>query len=117
MPDRFESIETLADLDRLFEESVTRVVVLYNHDPWCPISARAFREMARVTHDVAIVDVSREREITAAIAERTGVRHESPQVILLRHGSTTWHASHFAITAEAVHQAVVEADSAATPAD
>lgn len=105
MPDRYETIETIADLDRLFERSTHGVVILFNHDPWCPISARAFREMARVEHDAAIVDVSRARDVTAAIAERTGVRHESPQVLVLHGGRETWNASHFAITAAAVEEA------------
>lgn len=105
MPQQYEQINTIDDLERVMTESTHRVVILFNHDPWCPISGRAFKEMARVDHDAALVDVSRARDVTAAIAERTGVRHESPQVLVLFEGREVWNASHFAITTQAVEDA------------
>jgi bacillithiol system protein YtxJ len=56
----------------------------------------------------ALVDVTSGQALSHAIEERTGVRHESPQVIVLRHGKATWHASHFAITARAVADALTK---------
>jgi bacillithiol system protein YtxJ len=48
------------------------------------------------------------RELSRRVAEQTGIRHESPQAIILRNGQAVWSASHFDITAEAVEQAVRE---------
>jgi bacillithiol system protein YtxJ len=48
------------------------------------------------------VDVRAERPLSQQIAARTGVRHESPQVIILRHGAAVWSASHDEITAGAI---------------
>ena len=45
-------------------------------------------------------------DLIRAIEERTGVQHESPQVILLDHGRAAWSASHYAITAQAVDVAL-----------
>jgi bacillithiol system protein YtxJ len=39
------------------------------------------------------------------------VRHESPQVIVLRGGEVAWAAAHFKITAEAVRKALEAAAS------
>jgi len=36
---------------------------------------------------------------------RTGVRHESPQVLLIRDGLAVWHGSHWEITEQALDQA------------
>jgi bacillithiol system protein YtxJ len=47
---------------------------------------------------VYLVPVIKERAASRAIAERTGVRHESPQIILMRHGAAAESASHGAIT-------------------
>ncbi len=110
MPNTYTRIETTADLDRLLEESEQRVVILFNHDPWCPVSGRASREMSLVQRDIVIVDVSRARDVTAAISQRTGVRHESPQVIVLYGGRQLWNASHFGITAGAVEEAAAMAE-------
>jgi bacillithiol system protein YtxJ len=39
-------------------------------------------------------------------AARLGVRHETPQAILLRDGRPVWNASHFRITADALGKIV-----------
>jgi bacillithiol system protein YtxJ len=36
------------------------------------------------------------------MAARLGIRHETPQAILLRDGRPVWSASHFRITADAL---------------
>src|SRR5437763_1508418 len=100
MDEHFTAITDTAALDALFATSADKPVILFKHDPYCSISAHAFREMAQVPEDVAIVDVANDRDVARAIAERTGVRHESPQVIVLRDGAAAWSASHFRITAD-----------------
>jgi bacillithiol system protein YtxJ len=37
--------------------------------------------------------------VSDAAAQRLGIRHETPQAILLRDGRVVWNASHFRITA------------------
>lgn len=105
MDDQFTPITDAAALDALFAASAQKPVILFKHDPYCPISARAFREMARVADDVAIIDVANDQDIARAIAERTGIRHESPQAIVLRDGAAAWSASHGRIKADDVAQA------------
>jgi bacillithiol system protein YtxJ len=81
-------------------------VLLFLHDPHCPISRRAWGEMERLAEgplsDAYLVNVSRQRAVSKAIEAQTGVRHESPQALVLRGGEAVWDASHFAITAEDV---------------
>ena len=106
----FQTIANVDELDALFERSRIdgETIVLFNHDPWCPISARAYTEMrsAELDANVALIDVSRLKVVTRALTERTGVRHESPQVIVLRDGAPAWDASHFGITRDAVRRVV-----------
>ncbi|HUG15587.1 MAG TPA: bacillithiol system redox-active protein YtxJ [Thermomicrobiales bacterium] len=106
MTESFPRIETIDELDAAFARSRENPVVLFNHDPWCPISARAFRALAQQPHPLSLIDVSRRRDITLELARRTGVRHESPQVIVVHDGAARWAASHFAITAGDVDAAV-----------
>jgi bacillithiol system protein YtxJ len=42
------------------------------------------------------------------VAVTTGVRHQSPQAILLRDGRAVWNGSHGGITAEALERALAE---------
>jgi bacillithiol system protein YtxJ len=105
MTARFQQISGLDRLAETLERSQAETVVLFNHDPWCPISARAYDQVSSVALDVVLIDVSRERIVTRELAQRTGVRHESPQVIVLRDGQVIWSASHHRITREALEQA------------
>ena len=46
-----------------------------------------------------VITVQSHRRISDSAAERFGIRHETPQAILLRDGRPVWNASHFRITA------------------
>lgn len=103
---RFIPVVEVAALEELFARSSAAPVILFLHDGGCPISARAYREMARLAGDIPLIDVRRGRVLSQEIEGRTGVRHESPQVIVLRHGRAVWSASHAGITATDVEDAV-----------
>jgi bacillithiol system protein YtxJ len=108
----FAPVTDAGALDELVARSHETPVVLFKHSTTCPISARAHHQMAKLPADVAgqisLVVVQRARELSRRVAEQTGIRHESPQAIILRNGQAVWSASHFDITAEAVEQAVRE---------
>jgi bacillithiol system protein YtxJ len=101
-------VENKGALDELIARSHQSPVVLFKHSLTCPISARAYREMKRYDGEVALVVVQDAREVSRAIATATGIRHESPQAIILRNGRPVWSASHYDITADAVAQAARE---------
>jgi bacillithiol system protein YtxJ len=104
----FVVVEDRGALEELLARSQDAPVVLFKHSLTCPISARAYRQMQAYDGEVALVVVQRAREVSREVETRTGVRHESPQVIILRAGKAAWTASHFDITAEAVAQATHE---------
>jgi bacillithiol system protein YtxJ len=88
-------------------------VLLYLHDPWCPVNAASYRELAPFSGPILIVDVAAGRALSHYVEERTGIRHESPQVILFKDGEAVWHASHFRITGYAVADALDRLSEAA----
>ncbi len=104
----FHSVEDLDALEEAFRASSDRTVVIFLDDPYCPISYRAHQEVAAVPAAFEHVDVSSERTLSREIERRTGIRHESPQIIVVRDGRPLWSASHGAITAEAVKRALEE---------
>ena len=99
MPANFINVDSIDGLDRLFEESFDRPVVLLKHSTTCGISSGVYREVETVAGDVNLVVIQTHREISNAISARTGLRHESPQAIVLRHGKAMYHASHYDIEA------------------
>ncbi|MDT4898488.1 MAG: hypothetical protein QOH25_3565 [Acidobacteriota bacterium] len=108
MGDQFTQITDKDALEQLLARSNDEPVVLFKHSSTCPISAAAYRQMSQVLTEVSLVVVQRAREVSSEIASLTGIRHESPQAIVIRNGQAVWSASHFDITKSAVEQAVRE---------
>ena len=54
----------------------------------------------------AMVTVQTHRAVSNAIAQQLGVRHETPQALLIKDGRVVWSASHFRVTAAAVDRAI-----------
>ncbi len=82
-------------------------LLVYKHSPRCFGATRALgrlEELESLRPDLPIlmVDVIHQRALSQDISQRFGIRHESPQVILVRGGRAVWHASHSGVTVEAV---------------
>ncbi|MGC4083497.1 MAG: bacillithiol system redox-active protein YtxJ [Vicinamibacterales bacterium] len=110
----FTPLRTLDEFDALIAASHTRPIVVFKHSPSCGTSAMAFDELSDLVEDgegtaVHLVDVLAVRPLSQAIAARVGVRHESPQVIVLRNGVVAWHGSHYRVTADVVRRAFAAA--------
>jgi bacillithiol system protein YtxJ len=83
------------------------VAVIYKHSSRCGVSLTAVAEVRRFmeaepTIPVYVVDVIRDGPVSAAVERAFGIRHESPQAILLRGGVPVWNASHRAVTSAAL---------------
>jgi len=100
MSANFINVDSLEGLERLVARSHECPVIIYKHSNSCGISAGVYREVSLVAGDVNIIVVQTHRDISNAVASLTGVRHESPQAIVLREGKPVYHASHYDIEAE-----------------
>ena len=105
----------LCDLDALeaaIEESRVRPVLLFKHSRTCGISCQALDalhahvEQSSLCATYKVITVQSHRAVSDHAAARLGVRHETPQAILLRDGRPVWNASHFRITADALGKIV-----------
>ena len=108
MENHFSRIDGKEVFDDLMVRSNQEPVVIFKHSTTCSISTVAYSEMERVAGQVALVEVQSGRELSREIEARTGIEHESPQVIILRNGKAVWHASHWKIKTESVEQAARE---------
>lgn len=101
-----ESVDQLNEIDRI---SHGRSVVVFKHSTRCSVSAMALDRMERGSEMLTgalcyFLDLLEHRDVSIAIADRYGVVHESPQVIVVRNGQAVWHESHMAISPRAVCQ-------------
>jgi bacillithiol system protein YtxJ len=108
-------LRELAELEQVINDSHTKPVLLFKHSYTCGISAEALDELrahldeqlaGRAAVRYAMVTVQTHRELSNAIARKLGVRHETPQAILVRDGRAVWSASHFRVNAAELTQQV-----------
>jgi bacillithiol system protein YtxJ len=100
-------LTTLSHIDELeaaIAESCERPVLLFKHSRTCGVSCEALDELhahverAEVRAGYKLITVQSHRRLSEEAAARLGIRHETPQAILLREGRPVWSASHFRIT-------------------
>ncbi|UYZ58019.1 bacillithiol system redox-active protein YtxJ [Hymenobacter latericus] len=91
-------------LDDIVRESAQQPVVIFKHSTSCSISAMAKSRLERQWAEAGLGDVKpyyldllRFRPISNQIAEQFGIRHESPQLLLIRNGECRYDASHMSI--------------------
>jgi bacillithiol system protein YtxJ len=99
-------------LTELARESHEHPVLIFKHSTTCSISAAAKGKIERqwadsgLTTPLYYLDLLRFRPLSSQIAEQFGVRHESPQLLLIQDGECRYDASHMGIRLNEVAQAV-----------
>lgn len=105
-------VETIEDLNLLLAGTAERPALIFKHSLSCGTSAMAMEEMTDLVAsgplevEFALVRVQAARAVSDAIATRLKVRHESPQVLLVRDGKVIWSATHWGVNAATVQAAL-----------
>jgi len=104
-------LESLTDLDDAVGRSHAQPIVIFKHSATCGTSAMAFEELKELiglepATEIFVVSVQRGAAVSAEIARRFELRHESPQALVVHEGRVAWHASHFHVTREEIASAL-----------
>ena len=102
----FVEIDDVESLDRFISDAGENPAIVFKHSNTCGVSARVYREVSQVTRPVAVVVVQRARHVSDEIARRFGIQHETPQALVVRGEKVLWSASHYAVKAQAIEQAL-----------
>lgn len=101
---KWNELTSMEGLDALIESSEDHPVMIFKHSTRCSISSTALDRMMRqwTGEDSTKVtpfylDLLNYRPLSNAIADKTGIEHQSPQVILLKNKKVVWDASHWDI--------------------
>lgn len=100
-------IQTKETMDEAFS---SRKALIFKDSKICPISAQAlgqFQKFVKTTDtdiELYMVDVIASRWLSREIEKKTGIIHQSPQVIYLEDGKPAWSLSHWGITLEGMRK-------------
>ena len=94
-------LNSISELEAALKVSQEKPVLLFKHSSRCSISTNALSRLERkweagTEEKVSpyFLDLIRYRKISDAIAEETGIQHESPQLIIWHKGKVLYQASH-----------------------
>lgn len=102
---RIKSIEIWRTL---LAESTSQPFLLFKLSMTCLSSISAKKELKKLKTDlpVYVVIVQMDRKVSNAIEQDLGVKHETPQLLILNEGRGIWQATHYHIKAEAIEEAI-----------
>lgn len=102
----------LSDIDEfqsILKRSNEKPQLIYKHSPSCSVSFLSKQDLDANTKklaelaDLHIVNVIGYRELSRGIASELNIRHESPQVLLVKNGEVVWHGSHWQVNSGEVY--------------
>jgi monothiol bacilliredoxin len=104
--------EQLMEIDLLSEQNGTAAVVILKHSTRCGISSMALSRLERSWSlpagkvPVYFLDLLKYRELSAEIAVKYGVEHQSPQILVIKKGKCIYSASHSEISVPDIESAI-----------
>jgi len=97
----WKKIQSEEDLKAAIEKSHTGRIAIFKHSTSCFISKTVLRNFEKEIEnsdqqaaDLYYLDLLAHRPISNKIAEEFGIRHESPQLIVIENGKAVKNASH-----------------------
>ncbi|MCB0476598.1 MAG: bacillithiol system redox-active protein YtxJ [Crocinitomicaceae bacterium] len=104
----WEDLQEVGQLEDIIELSKEKPVLIFKHSTRCSISFMAKSRFEGGYEDMGmsiwLLDLIKNRSISNQIAEDFGIKHESPQVLLIKEGKCIYSASHNAIEFRSVKQ-------------
>lgn len=106
----YEILTSQERLDELMSADATTRTILFKHSLTCPVSTAGFREFEKYVDGLgddaggifALIQIQNQRPLSNRVAEVTGVKHESPQAVIMEAGKVLWHASHWDLTVKSI---------------
>lgn len=108
----FKEITCSQEFGEILDESCQRKIILFKHSTTCFISERAWQEVQDFIQEssdevlVVMIKVIESRPVCSQVTEDLGVKHQSPQVLLLSNRKILWHASHQSVTQNNIKKAL-----------
>lgn len=113
--ERWYEIRTTQEMDNVILASSERPQVILKHSNSCGVSFFAKQNLDSIPSeklkdaDLYIIDVIRYRDVSYYLADKFNIRHESPQVFVIRDKEVVWNGSHGRVSADNVIQSLTTA--------
>lgn len=102
----WKNLDDVNQLETIEETSTEKTVVIFKHSTTCGISQHALHKLESAWDiedgqiDFYYLDLLNHRKISNEIANRFGVIHQSPQILVIKDGKSVYDISHNGISLE-----------------
>jgi bacillithiol system protein YtxJ len=106
----WNSLSTEEDLDKLIDRSSRKPQCIFKNSTSCGISSMVLRsfeaqyDLQPEQADFYLLHIQHNRPLSNLISERFTIRHESPQLLVIKNGQVVRNASHSAISEISIEQ-------------
>lgn len=91
------------------------IYFIFKHSSTCGMSALAHQVVSEakdsLSYPIYKLIVQKDRPSSIEVAEHFGIRHESPQLILVKNDNAIWNASHGSISPSSIRLALEKLDA------
>lgn len=101
----WKNLTEVSTLDTIESNSFKQPILIYKHSTRCSVSSMVLNRLERSWNSdemqhggIYFLDLIAHRDISSAAAEKFGVWHESPQVLVISSGKCSYNASHMGIS-------------------
>ncbi len=109
----WNQLTSIEQLKEIIANSANKPALLFKHSTRCSISSMALSRFQNDWNkdnteiDLYYLDLLNHRDVSNAIAELTGVVHQSPQAILVSNNEVKYEATHSSISAADIQNATI----------
>ncbi|MDH5413482.1 MAG: bacillithiol system redox-active protein YtxJ [Flavobacteriaceae bacterium] len=97
-------IDGIDNMTEIIDRSKNSTLIIFKHSTRCGISGSVLSKFEKKTRTTLtekkifyLINVNKNRDVSNEIEKRFGVRHESPQVLILKNNEVIRHVSHYSI--------------------
>ena len=107
-------LEDEAQIDQIIADSQQKPQVIFKHSTRCSISSMAKNRLDKKNAPEGIaffyLDLIQFRKLSNKIASDFKVTHQSPQVLIIDHGTCIYHESHSGITMDEIQSIALKSN-------
>jgi bacillithiol system protein YtxJ len=98
-------LDGIDNMTEIIDKSKNSTLIIFKHSTRCGISSSILRKFEKKTNTTSSTDkklfyflnVIKHRDVSNEIEKRFSVRHESPQILIVKNNEVIKHDSHYSI--------------------
>lgn len=104
------------DVDEVFEQSYAKAIAIFKHSNVCALSQEMHEDVSQLNEDphydgrIYQIVIQEAPGASEYVEEKTGVRHESPQLIVVKDALPVIDLDHYDISVEEIMDVLDELD-------